>query len=727
MHVKTLTMDSEFQYLDQNSFREVYSTKAQPLAMRMYIEGIKCIKCVKKIESLKNSVTGLANFNFNMSTQILDIQLSHSGIKYADVADALTDLGFRVIPLPASDGSDVLIENEKQDDLVRIGVAGFLAGNIMLLSFAIYFGLAGNLKLFFEWLQLALYLPFVSYVAWPFYKGFLLGLKTRTLSIDGPMAVASLLGFLASGYHLFKGQGSLYFDSLSGFLFLILVTRFFQKQARVAFLKFLKPSALVETLKARLIKGQKYVQTEWVRTDGLKISDEIQVRVGEWIPTDGILLSAEAYVDTSILNGESHYKRILEGQKVEAGSRLISQQAHFSVRNIGIHTSFGKILSQINTQNSNSSTETLKLSDQASQILLLTVLSIAVGLVALGFIYPEVNYFERGLALIILACPCAMAFGTPLAMSLVMRRSQQEGLLLKSFGALESAKKIKSIFLDKTGTMTSQQWQINSWASLIQDDEAKKIILALESVSDHPVANALRTIWSNIKINDYKSFSEMEEIPMCGVRGHFLDQEYFFGSTLLFGKKYFHLRRNGVEICRFQLDTYIRPEAFSMIQNLKNQGYQIFLVSGDKKNEVLRVGQQLGISSQNCYFEMSAQQKADLIIQTPNSMMVGDGANDSLALRHATLGVAVSGGVDLALKSADILMLKNDLGLIQKIFSMSDLASRQVKRNLLIALFYNLVGAGLAIFGFASPFLAALLMPLSSLFILAFTWWGTQQ
>lgn len=714
-------MESQFSYLDQDSFRPLYSSKEDPLRMQMYIEGIKCIKCVNKIETIKNKTPGLSLFELNMATQVLDLKINSPQIKYADIADQITGLGFKVIPLPVSESSEHFQEVENQNDLVRVGVAGFLAGNIMLFSFAIYFGLAGSLKVFFEWLQWGLYLPFVSYVAWPFYKGFISGLKSKQLSIDGPMAIASLLGFAASSYHLFKGEGSLYFDSLSGFLFLILVTRYFQKQARTEFLKYLKPSALVETVKARLLSG------EWVRSDSLLPGDEIRIHQNEWIPVDGTLKSQEVHVDTSILNGESHYKRILEGQKIEAGSRLLSQKAVMSVCRVGLQTTFGRILSHASTHNTFAKTETTKISDRASQILLVTVLLMALALVSFGLFSTDINYFERGLALIILACPCAMAFGTPLAMALVMKRAQEEGLLLKSFHALESAKKVKTIFLDKTGTVTSQHWQIQSWSSLIDDEKARSIILTLESISDHPVANALRTLWSKTKVEDYSKFTQLIEIPSRGVQGRYLDQDWSFESDLWLGKKYYYLKCNGIEQCRFQLDSFIEPQAIKVIQNFQRQNFKVCLISGDKKQEVLRMAEQLGIEKQNCYYEMSAEQKGQLVKNEPYSMMIGDGANDSLALSLASLGVAVSGSVDLALRSADILFLKNDLRLLNKIFSLSQLAQSQVRKNLIVALIYNIIGACLAIFGFASPFIAALLMPLSSLFILAFTWWGTQK
>lgn len=719
-------MNSHFSYLDQDHFRELYCLKGEPLKMQLYIEGIKCMKCLKKIESLKNRISGLRNFELNMSTQILNVELEAPNLKYSIIADEITQLGFHVIPLPNTSKQSELIELENRNDLIRVGVAAFLSGNIMMFAFAIYFGLAGPLKVYFEWTQFALYLPFVTYVAWPFYRGFISGLKNRQISIDGPMAIASLLGFSASSYHLIQGQGSIYFDSLSSFLVLILATRFLQKKMRTEFLKYLKPSALVETLKARLSKNG--IMT-WVRTDHLHKGDRIVVLSNEWMPVDGVLESAEALIDTSILNGESRLQRILIGQNVQAGSNVRSQEARFSVKEVGLKTTFGQLLAKVESQklNENTASETTKLSDSASQILLVSVLSVALILVGLGFIYPEVNYFERGLALIILACPCAMAFGTPLAMSLVMKRAQEEGLLLKSFDALERVQKIKTVFLDKTGTLTSHHWQIHSWSSKLSSEETQEIILTLESVSQHPVAIALRSLWTDRNLSNYHQFTQLNEIPSKGVTGRYQNSVWFFGSKVELGPSFFHLTKDGEEICKFQLHSFLKPEALDVVKNLFKKNLKVKLVSGDSQQEVRKIGEYLGIKPQDQFYELSAFDKMDLVKSAPHSLMIGDGANDSLALSQADVGVAIHGSLDLALKSSDVLFLKNDLGLILKLFKLSDLAKSQVKRNLIAALIYNLIGASLAIFGLASPFVAALMMPASSLFILGFTWWGTQK
>lgn len=719
-------MNSHFSYLDQAHFRELYCLKDEPLKMQMYIEGIKCIKCLNKIESLKNRISGLRNFELNLSTQVLDVELENQNLKYSIIADEITQLGFHVIPLPNTSRQNNQIELENQKDLIRIGVAAFLSGNIMMFAFAIYFGLAGPLKIYFEWTQFALYLPFVTYVAWPFYQGFVSGLKNRQISIDGPMAIASVLGFLASSYHLMKGEGSIYFDSLSSFLLLILATRFLQKKMRTEFLKYLKPSALVETLKARIIKNGK---TNWVRTDRLHKTDQIVVLKDEWMPVDGTLETAEALIDTSILNGESRLQRVLIGQSVQAGSKVRSLEAQFSVREIGLKTTFGQLLASVETLRSKDSqkSETSQLSDFASQVLLISVLSVALFLVALGFIYPEINYFERGLALIILACPCAMAFGTPLAMSLVMKRAQEEGLLLKSFGALEKVQKTKTVFLDKTGTLTSHHWQIHSWSSILSEKETQEIILTLESVSQHPVAIALRSLWSDRTLDHFHQFTDLLEIPSKGVSARYQGSEWFFGSHEILNQRYYRLTRDGQEVCRFQLQSFLQPEALEVVKTLVKKNLKVKLVSGDSQPEVRKIAECLGILPEDQFYELSAFDKMNLVKSEPHSMMIGDGANDSLALSQASVGVAIHGSLDLALKSSDVLLLKNDLGLVLKLFKFSDLAKSQVKRNLIVALVYNLIGASLAIFGLASPFVAALMMPASSLFILGFTWWGTQK
>lgn len=691
--------------------------------MNFFVEGVRCSKCIGKIEGLKAQLPGVQTLEVDLANQMARVELSSASNSFGEVAEAINNLGFRAIPVRPDENINENWKKESRKDLIRLAVAAFCAGNIMSLAFATYFGLEGVMKRQFEWVQFFLYLPVVLYVAFPFYQGFVSGLRNRSLSIDGPMALASFLGFVVSTWNLFRGEGSIYYDSLSGFLFLILATRYFQKRTRFAYLKYLRPTSLAETFKARLVEGDSW---SWVRSDQLKFNDVILVEAGEWIPADGKLLHSQAVMDLSVLNGESVPRSVQKNFPVKAGSRLLSNSVKISVEKSGSQTLLGHLLASIE-RDSFEDTGFARLSDKASQILLAIVLSLAAIVMVVGAFGNFETEFEKALALVILACPCAMAFGTPLAFSFSMKRAQDLGIIIKSAKVFEALSQIKTVFLDKTGTLTQRLWNLENSSLQIDPIFYKQIILALESQSQHPVAFALREIWRAVTIPEDMELSDYRETESRGVAGKILGTNWEFHPFFKDEKKWYGLYENGVCVWEFQLKSVLKPAALQTVSELQANGFNVALLSGDSKVETEKVAIELGISLSNVYSELTTQEKADIIGKAPKSLMVGDGVNDTLALQAASVGVAVKGGVDLALKSADVLFLKEGLGPLVKLLSVSETARKQIKRNLASALIYNVIGGVLALSGYVDPFVAALAMPVSSLYILGTTWWGTRK
>lgn len=717
-------MPQPYDYLDLGSFRSLYCHRQSPLKMKFYVEGVKCSKCISQIENLKLKNQELQNLEVDLANQTALIELKDAEKSFARVASDIAALGFRPVPIQPSEDAAENWRQEAKSDLIRLGVAGFAAGNIMMLSFAIYFGLRGPMKTSFEWLQFALYLPVASYVAWPFYKSFWIGVQQKTVSIDGPMSIASLLGFAVSSWNLLRGTGSVYFDSLAGFLFLILATRYLQKKIRFEYLKFLKPSGLTETFKARLL--DEAGTWKWVQSEDLKVGDRISVEPNDWVPADGVLMSPLAVLDLSVLDGESLPRQVHSGFPVKAGSRLLSGSVEIKVLRSGRQTFLGRLLSTTSAP-SMAGTESARLSDRASQVLLGIVLSIAAIVLVSGLWSDFETQFEKAFALIVLACPCAMAFGTPLAFSFSMKRSLDQGIVVKSGQVFEDLKRIRKIFLDKTGTLTERFWNLSNSSLNEVPENFKQVILALESRSEHPVAFALREIWSDTQIPESLHLENFKETASQGVSGFVNGTRFEFKHVIESGEKWFALIENGIPVWKFQLRPRLQKKAKGAIKRLKKMGYQVHLLSGDSAPETQKIARQLGISAEDTHGGLSPEMKSQWIQTEPEAVMIGDGVNDSLALKQAKVGIAVKGGVDIALQSADVLFLRGGVEDFLKLLETAQKTDRQVRRNLIAALVYNALGGTAAVLGWVDPFVAALLMPVSSLYILASTWWGTKS
>lgn len=672
--------------------------------LTFYAEGLHCSSCVHLLERLPEFDNEIAESRVHFGESTVHVH-THAGASWARVAAIIEELGYRPTALVSG---EKILEKQKQENrrsLMRIGVAGACAGNMMLFVVPIYGGLAGTWAHVFNWMSFALFLPILFYSATPFYQGAWNFLKYRVVNVDLPIAIAMLSGFALSTFNLARAEGPVYYDSTASFIFLILAVRYLLKRVQQ---KYLNGDALLEGLQGRV---------------DLLPGSVVKITQGEKIPVDGVLLSPQAEVDMSLFSGESLPEQFREGMTLYAGSILLSPEAEVRVEKVALDTRLGQLLQQLRSESVQKS-RFVTLTDKLAQILITTV---TLSALAFFVIYSFVDFnqaLERALALIVIACPCALAFGTPLAYGLALKKAQGQGILIRNSDVFEKLQGIRNIFFDKTGTLTEGHLKL----ALVNADlteEEQKILLALEGQSSHPIAFALRRAWKSLK--GLPELTDRQEILGEGVSGvhqgvrHSLTRSHELNILEYLAVEY---RVNGLLKAHLFFEDPLRPESKEILGHLGK--FKLHILSGDKKNRAAKIATLCGIPETQCHAELKPEQKLHFIQSAEKTCMIGDGANDSLALKAADVGIAVKGSVDLSLMSADVYFTRGGLQPFWDLLRIAKRARHTVRRNMIISLTYNAIGGILALGGFINPMVAAILMPISSVLIILSSMRGTR-
>lgn len=710
----------QFKYLDQNNFREQYIHHNQEFPYHFYVEGLHCSSCVHLLEKLPEFYSEILEARVNYAYSTVSVALSEKA-SLAQVAAVIHELGYVPHLLAPQDDFLIQYQNENRTSLKRIAVAGACAGNIMLFVIPVYAGLAGQMGQLFNWISFILYLPILFYSAVPFYKGAWNSLKYRLINVDLPITIAMLSSVFFSLYNLIRGDANIYFDSTASFMFLILSARYVLKRVQQ---NYLAPSQIQNLLKAdrfELIDGE---QIRVVSHQEIERGQVFRVDREQILPVDAELVKNVCVVNTSLFDGESLPKTFNPGMTIFAGMQILTPQCEFRSLSNSHDSRLGILFKQLD-QSAVEKTNFVSLTDKLAQRLIMSVFAIAA---AFFFIYSWVDVsvaFNRALALIVLACPCALAFGSPLTFGLALKKAQRLGILMKSGTVLEKIQKIRHIFFDKTGTLTNGELTLIHTEPAMLDDETKQIILSLENSSYHPIAFALRSAWK--ELNMRYPVSESEELIGKGVRGRMNNDLYEICalSESIHTEEYaVEVRKNNLMIARLYFNDLLRPESHTAIKELQNRGLHCYLLSGDKKSRAQQIALSIGIQEKDCHAELFPEDKLTILSKYKDTCMIGDGANDSLALKNADIGIAVKGSVDLSMQNADVYFTKGGLYPLFELITLAEQTKTTLYRNLTISLIYNSIGGTLALLGFINPMMAAILMPISSLIIVLSSLWG---
>jgi len=609
--------------------------------------------------------------------------------------------------------------------LIKLGVAGFSFGNIMLMSFPEYFSFQfedeGNYMRVFSYLNLSLALPVIFYSATDYFVSAVKGLRHKIVNIDVPISLGIVVLFLRSAFEIISDTGAGYFDSMTGLVFFLLIGKWFQNKTYDA-LSFERDYKSYFPLAVTLLEKEK---ERSVLANQLKKGDEIRLRNAELIPADSILISEKTQVDYSFVTGESKLAEKLKGDFLYAGGRQIGESVRMVVQEKVSQSYLTDLWNQsafTKDQKGNYSS----IIDKVSQYFTLVIISIAIISATYWLFQDSSLAIETFTAVLIIACPCALALSLPFTSGNAIRILGKLGFYLKNAESLERLSKVDTVVFDKTGTITT-----NSGGTAIFIGESRlsqkelKLVKSLCASSTHPISSGIATsIQSEIlKIKNYK------EISGIGIYGEIEEQIVKIGSASFCDSSdkvagtHAFISINGIIKGFFSIKKETRAGLEKVLAELNTQNFELHLLSGDNSKEQEEITK-LFTNTKQVFFDQSPQDKLDYInvLKTDNKkvLMMGDGLNDAGALQAADAGIAISEDVYAFSPACDGILEASQFSILDKIILFSQKSLTIVKWSFALSFLYNLVGMYFAVQGKLSPVVAAILMPLSSISIVVF-------
>ncbi|MFU8819476.1 MAG: heavy metal translocating P-type ATPase [Desulfurivibrio sp.] len=704
------------------------------------VEGIRCASCVWLIEKIIAGLPGVLRVRANYGSHRVLVRYDPDQLTPAALFTAVSRLGYRPRPL-TRDNLHRAAERETRDLLIRFGTAFFLAMQLMGYSLALYAGyfqgISDFARNFMHYMAALVTTPVVFYSGWPFLVGAWRGMKSRLPNMDLLIALGVMSAYLYSLYATVVGR-EVYFETAAMIVTLILLGRIFENSARrraaagVDRLLHLTPDTA-----QRLEDGVAVT----VESNELKPGELILVRPGERFAVDGTISAGESEVDESVVSGESRPVRRGVGEAVAGGSLNLQSALTVTVaRSAG--QSFVARMAHLVEEAQARKAPVQQLADRIATIFVPLVLGLS--LATLSF------WLWRGIgsgpallnaiAVMVVACPCALGLATPTAVLVASGRAAGRGILFRGGDVLEAAAKISHLAFDKTGTLTEGRPRVVAVQPVAQGPGGAEDLLLraalVESGSTHPLGQAIVEEARRRGLHPTPA-AEVTAVAGRGMKAAGPEGEVLVGSRALLAEHGLavagpptaaaeELTEVHVAVARrylgvILLDDSLRPDAVALVRELKARKLQLLILSGDHAGVVRRVAAQLGITNFHSAIDPAGKKVEIERLQGGGArvMMVGDGINDAPALAAADLGCALAGGTDIAVGAADLVLTRNRLADLGAALTLSRRALRIIRENLFWAFTYNLVTLPLAASGHLAPVYAAAAMAVSSTLVVA--------
>ncbi len=710
------TRDRLINYSDATESRVTFS-----------IPKMHCSSCIWLLENLPALEPAVIESRVDFLRREVTIRFKESDLSLRKLAELLARLGYEP-DIKLIDLDRAPVDRSVRGVYARLAVAGFCAGNVMLLSFPEYLGLDvsvdSHFSRLFGYLSLLLSLPVLLYSASGFFHSAWVGLRHRTMNIDIPIAIGIAALFIRSAVDItLLGQEG-YLDSFCAFVFLLLIGRWFQNRtyAAVSFDRDYRAYFPVAVLR------RKDGLPTSTPIDSLAPGDRILIRNGELIPADSVLINGHGRIDYSFVTGEAAPVDAVSGDRVYAGGRQLGATLELEVVKEVASSYLTGLWKKLKTDVP-AMTTFISLTNRLSRYFTPSVLTIAAATAIFWILFDPSKALPAATAVLIVACPCALALAAPFTLGTVHRIFERNGFLIKEAGSVERLAAVRRIVFDKTGTITTNQAPHPEFVGerLREDDHA--LIRSAVLHSTHPLSVALSGGAGDLAP---QAVDQFEEVPGRGLSARINGRTIRIGSGAWVGAKADSHERESTRVY-VAIDNEVRgyypfPQHYrDGVENLLaslREGYQLALLSGDTDGERDRVRAMFGPEAE-LHFRQTPHDKLAYVQarQTDGTelLMIGDGLNDAGALKAASVGVAVVENDTSFFPACDGILDGSRLADLPRFLNLAQRSLGIIRTSFVISFIYNFIGLLLAVQGILSPIAAAVLMPLSSISVVLFT------
>lgn len=699
------------------------------------ITGMHCAACVSRVEKVVGKLEGVKEVKVNLLTNKgLVVYTEGTSLNSDDVVRSIEKIGF---------GATLITGGQTKQNKVDIRPQKIRFMIAILLALPMMISMIGHHLFGWSMLPAVVELVLATVVQFGpgrlFYRSAWSAVRSGALTMDVLVVLGTSVAYFFSIYQMARGVHELYFETSAWLIAFILLGKLLEEMAKGRTSEALeKLMALQPSVAHRQLADS---QIQDIAVSAVQIGDILQVRGGEKIPVDGVVIEGYSTVDESMLTGESLPVEKTVGVNVVGATINGSGSFLMKAEKVGQDTILSQIVAIVE-QAQTSKASIQRMADIVAAYFVPTVLLLALGTGAVWYLVGQATIEESimyATAVLVIACPCALGLATPTSIMVGSGLGAEHGILIKQAEFLEKAGQLTALVLDKTGTITKGQIQVQGY---IDNSNGEKSTLtywySLESQTSHPIAKAISE-FAATKGAHLISVEDSHTEPGFGIEGRITNQQIQIGHSRWMDALAYdytwaqeHLARyeeegcsvsflaiDGVVVSMMAVADEIKEEAKDTVQSLQKQGLQVWLLTGDNKRAASHIAQQVGI--ENVMAEVLPADKAAMVGSLKEKGhivgMVGDGINDAPALVQADIGFAIGRGTDIAIEAADIVLMRDSLKALPEVIRLSRKTMTNIKQNLFWALIFNCLGIPLAAFGYLNPIIAGSAMAFSSVFV----------